>query len=58
MSLTDWLNQGLLRKHTSSPEEISELLHLVDRDLQQCKVEGLADMSGRARFPEVRAWKF
>jgi hypothetical protein len=43
MSLTDWLNQGLLRKHTSSPEEIAELLHLVDRDLQQCKVEGLAE---------------
>jgi len=41
MSLTDWLAQGLLKRHSSSREEIRELLALADRDLQQCQVEDL-----------------
>ena len=33
MSLEDWKNNGWLREHTSSIQEIGDLLSLVDRDL-------------------------
>ncbi len=42
MSLKDWLNNGWLTKHTTSPEEIANLLAVSDRDLVDCRREGLS----------------
>lgn len=41
MSLRDWVQYGWLTEHQSSPEEIRNLLGLVDRDLRACQAEGL-----------------
>jgi hypothetical protein len=41
MSLQDWLSKGWLVEHRSSPEEIGDLLSLVDRDLRDSQVSGL-----------------
>jgi len=46
MSLQDWVQYGWLTEHTSSPEEVKNLLGLVDRDLRVCQAKGLgADWS-------------
>ena len=46
MSLRDWVQYGWLTEHKSSPEEIKNLLALVDRDLKECQAKGLgADWS-------------
>lgn len=37
MSLKQWLNNGWLRSHTTSKEEINNLLNIVERDLQDAK---------------------
>lgn len=42
MSLKDWLNNGWLTKHTTSPEEIANLLAVSDRDLVDCQSENLS----------------
>jgi hypothetical protein len=34
MTLQKWLDYGWLRSHKSSEKEISDLLRIVDRDLQ------------------------
>jgi hypothetical protein len=38
MSLRQWLNNGWLRKHKTSKNEISNLFTIVDRDLRDAKV--------------------
>ena len=35
MTLQDWLNNGWLKRHTSSPQEIRDLLEKVDRDIAE-----------------------
>ena len=42
MSLGDWLRNGWLAEHTTSPTEIGELLAIADRDLADCRVQGLS----------------
>ncbi|RKY10989.1 MAG: hypothetical protein DRP65_05500 [Planctomycetota bacterium] len=42
MNLDDWLSNGWLTKHTTSPEEIENLLSVSDRDLSDCRSEGLS----------------
>ena len=42
MILQDWLKNGWLIKHQSSPAEISELLALVERDLSDCRIQDLS----------------
>ena len=42
MSLTDWLRNGWLVEHKTSPAEIAELLEIVTRDLADCRVQGLS----------------
>lgn len=42
MSLKDWLNKGWVVSHKTSPEEITELFGVADRDLDDCKAEGLS----------------
>lgn len=42
MSLRDWLRAGWLAEHTSSREEISDLLGVADRDLGDCRTAGLS----------------
>jgi hypothetical protein len=37
MSLKDWLDNGWLRQHATSKEEIGNLLGIVDRDLQDAQ---------------------
>lgn len=37
MSLQDWLNNNWLRKHTSSAQEINNLLEIVDRDIRDAE---------------------
>jgi hypothetical protein len=41
MSLQSWLQNGWLVQHTTSPEEIANLLALSDRDLAACQVAQL-----------------
>ncbi len=42
MSLSVWLENGWLLEHVPSPQEISHLLTLVDRDLADCRSAGLS----------------
>ena len=42
MSLTNWLDNGWLEKHKTSPQEISEMLSIADRDLTDCNSPGLS----------------
>ena len=42
MILQDWLKNGWLIEHKSSPAEISELLALVERDLSDCRIQDLS----------------
>ncbi len=37
MSLTDWLNNGWLVEHKTSPQEIADLFGVADRDLTDCQ---------------------
>ncbi len=34
MSLNDWVREGYLKPHRTSPQEVSNLLAIVERDLQ------------------------
>ena len=43
MSLRDWQKDSWLVEHTNSREEITALLAIVERDLANAKVAGLAD---------------
>ncbi len=42
MGLKDWLNKGWVVNHKTSPEEIADLFGVADRDLEDCKAEGLS----------------
>ncbi len=42
MSLQDWLRNGWLVEHATGPQEIAEVLAVVDRDLKDCKARGLS----------------
>ena len=42
MSLQDWLKNSWLVEHKSSPQEIADLFGVADRDLADCKSEGLS----------------
>jgi uncharacterized protein (UPF0332 family) len=42
MSLPEWLKNGWLIKHQTSPEEIRDLLGIADRDLADCQTAGLS----------------
>lgn len=42
MSLKDWLKNGWLVEHETSKEEIENLLCIIDRDLEDCKVAKLS----------------
>lgn len=42
MSLSEWLRNGWLIEHQTSPQEITELLGLADRDLADCQATGLS----------------
>ena len=37
MTLKDWLSNGWLKTHKTSPQEIEELFDIVDRDLKDAK---------------------
>lgn len=43
MSLDEWLKNGWLRSHKSSPEEITNLLEIIERDLKDASSKGLSD---------------
>jgi uncharacterized protein (UPF0332 family) len=42
MSLQDWVNNGWLKSHTTSREEIGNLLEIVERDLKDAQKSGLS----------------
>ncbi|MEW6217352.1 MAG: hypothetical protein AB1543_06695 [Candidatus Bipolaricaulota bacterium] len=42
MTLGDWLDSGILASHTPSRSEITPLLAIVDRDLSDCRAQGLS----------------
>jgi hypothetical protein len=42
MSLTNWRDNGWLVEHKTSPQEISDLLSVADRDLTDCESPGLS----------------
>jgi hypothetical protein len=42
MSLQNWLNNGWLKEHHTSSQEIAALLAVADRDLSDCKASGLS----------------
>lgn len=41
MSLTDYLHNGWIREHSTSPQEIANLFAIADRDLRQSRLKGL-----------------
>jgi uncharacterized protein (UPF0332 family) len=43
VSLKDWANNGWLVEHRTSRQEISDLLSVADRDLQNCAMKGLSE---------------
>lgn len=43
MSLDEWLKNGWLRSHKSSPEEITNLLEIIERDLKDASSKELSD---------------
>jgi len=43
MSLKKWLSENKLSKHKTSQQEIQNLLKLVERDIQDAKVEALSN---------------
>jgi len=42
MSLENWLNNGWLVRHTTSPQEIADLFGVAERDLKDCRSENLS----------------
>jgi hypothetical protein len=42
MSLESWAEYRWLKKHRTSPQEIQELLGIVERDLRECQIETLS----------------
>ena len=42
MSLSDWLKNAWLIEHETSPQEIADLLSIIDRDLNDCRSPGLS----------------
>jgi hypothetical protein len=38
LSLADWLNEKLITPHKPAPDEIADLLHVCDRDLEKVKI--------------------
>jgi hypothetical protein len=42
MSLAEWLKNGWLVEHKTSPDEIADLLEVADRDLVDCRAQGLS----------------
>jgi hypothetical protein len=42
MSLADWERNGWLTKHETSPNEVRDLLKVVERDLADSDAEGLS----------------
>jgi hypothetical protein len=42
VSLRDWLKNGWLIEHQTSPQEIADLLGVVKRDLADCRTSGLS----------------
>jgi hypothetical protein len=42
VSLRDWLDNGWLSEHVTSSQEIVDLLGVCDRDLNDCRVQGLS----------------
>ena len=42
MSLYDWLRNGWLVEHKTSPREIIDLLGIADRDLRECQAANLS----------------
>jgi hypothetical protein len=43
MSLSEWLKNGWVKVHRTSPQEIAGLLALADRDLKDARARGLSD---------------
>jgi hypothetical protein len=41
VSLADWLNESLITPNKPSPDEIADLLHICDRDLETVKIVDL-----------------
>ena len=42
MSLRDWLTNRWLIRHETSPQEISDLLAVIQRDLMECRTDKLS----------------
>ena len=42
MSLKDWLKKGWLVEHQASQQEIADLLTVAERDMADCRAEGLS----------------
>lgn len=49
MTLESWAEYSWLTKHTTSPQEIKGLLSVIERDLQDCKLDGLS-VDGKHNF--------
>ena len=43
MSLQDWVRNGWLTSHRSSPQEIADLFAVADRDLNDCRSKDLSE---------------
>ena len=45
MSLNVWLNEGFIKKHESSPEEVSQILKTIRRNLQNADNAKTSDIT-------------
>jgi hypothetical protein len=45
VSLHDWLEDGWLTEHQTSPQEIADLLNVAERDLNDCRAAKTARLS-------------
>jgi len=43
MTLVNWYKAGFLKPHTTSAEEIANLLAIVDRDIEECQRPGMGN---------------
>jgi hypothetical protein len=42
VTLKNWLDNGWLVEHQTSPQEVADLLQVADRDLKDCETPGLS----------------
>ena len=48
-TLDVWVSSGSLQQHTTSPQEVTDLLSVVERDLAASQTPDLSDLEAQAQ---------